>query len=96
MPERPDEVARRIVREELTDAYNDLGVGLPGTKDRRDWLEIQRRVTERIKRLDARKERRTVAMAGIGYGIIGTAVAGGITWMTGTFQWLLSSFTAPR
>lgn len=93
MPERPDDAARRIIREELTDAYLSLDIGLPGSAERRQWVQDHQRLREQFKRQDASKERRTASLAGLGYGILGTAAGGLLTWATGALQWLLSIST---
>ena len=93
MPERPDEVARRIVREEMNELLSNLPIGIAGTEKRDKWLYYQSRLEEQIKIRDATKERRRASLAGLGYGIIGTAAGGLLTWATGALQWLLNFST---
>ena len=92
-PERPEDIVRRVVREELNDWSNDLELGLPGSDRRREWLRNQRRFEDQIKREDAKKDRRVSAWAGIGYGVISTLLGLVLAKVAGGVDWLLNFFT---
>ena len=92
-PERPEDVVRRVVREELNDWANDLDLGLPGSERRRQWLNNQRKLEEQIKRQDSAKDRRVSSLAGIGYGVISTLLGLVLAKLAGGVDWLLNFFT---
>ena len=94
MPEPKD--PRRIAQEEINEALLSLDVGLPGTAERREFQKNQRWVSDTRIRQETRKERRTASIAGIGYGIVGTAVTGIVAWLAGVGQWLLNILTSHR
>ena len=87
---------RVVAQQEIEETLQSLDVGLPGTDRRREWHRDQQWVSDSRKRQEARKERRIASVAGIGYGVLGTAVTAGVSWLTGAGQWLLSILTSRR
>lgn len=91
---------RSIAREEAEQAehriYDGLYVGTPGSDQRAEWLALQRWMAQQKKRRETQKERAVSSLAGIGYGILGTFIAGAVSWVTGILQWVSSILISHR
>lgn len=85
---------RATARDEIAQDMDAAGIGRAGSERRLQFLDILRDLEEQKKRQTTKKERRVASFAGIGYGVLGTLVTTGVTWMTGVLQWLLSTLTS--
>lgn len=89
-----DKSPRDVVRDEIAQDMDAAGIGRAGSERRFRFLEMIQDMEEQKKRQESQKERRTAAIAGIGYGVVGTFVTAAVTWATGVSQWLLSILTS--
>jgi len=90
-----DETARRVVHDELKDAFDGLDVGQPGSDRRRRWLLTQQRAEEYFSRQEIRKEQKRTVWVGVCSSVLVTVATTIATWVTGILPWLLS-FSMPK
>ena len=88
-----DKDPRGVARDEIAQDMDAAGIGRAGSSRRLRFLDLLQDLEEQKKRQETQKERRTAAIAGIGYGVVGTCVTAGLSWVTGVLQWLLSILT---
>ena len=95
MPERPDELARRIAHDEINDEARDLDMGLRDTERRTKFKRFLRASEEQFNRREARNNGIRAFLAGQAY-TLGTVIFGAVGgWLLGLWPWIGSLLT-PR